>query len=440
MTHHILLIDDEHRLLRILSLFLADQGFKVTTAEDGQKAIDLLKTMTPDIVVSDLKMEPIDGMAVLKFCRLNCPDLPFILLTAFGSVETAVSAMKYGAFDFMTKPVDHNALLEVIKQALAVRPKETAALDALVGSSAQMEKIKKDIQLFASTDSSVMITGESGTGKELAARAIHQASTRAAGPFVKVNCAAIPRELIESELFGHKKGAFTGALRDRIGAFRKADNGVIFLDEIGDLPTEMQPKMLHAVEEKTITPIGSGKEIPVSVKILSATNRDLSAMIKDLRFRSDLYYRLNTVNLSLPALRHKKEDIEELTLFFIDEYCRRFKKPLLTVSNRVMDALVQYAWPGNVRELKNLMERAAIICDKDMIDFNHLPDHIRESGHHPSDTIPEQTGMDLAVQEQKLLFAALEKHGWHQSRTAQELGITRSALRYRLQKYGIQRP
>ena len=281
MTHHILLIDDEQRLLRILSLFLTDQGFKVTTAQDGQEGIDLLNRISPDIIISDMKMEPVDGLAVLKFCRLNKPEIPFLLLTAYGSVETAVTAMKYGAFDFMTKPVDHAALLDVIDQALTTRPKETAAMDALIGSSGQMEKIKSDIALFASTDSSVMITGESGTGKEIAARAIFLASSRKKGPFVKVNCAAIPRELIESELFGHKKGAFTGAVQDRTGAFRKADKGVLFLDEIGDLPLEMQPKLLHAVEEKTITPVGSGKTIPVSVKILSATNLKLETMVHE---------------------------------------------------------------------------------------------------------------------------------------------------------------
>lgn len=440
MTHHILLIDDEQRLLRVLSLLLTDQGFKVTTAGNGQEGMDLLPDIRPDLVISDLKMVPIDGMAVLKFCRLNYPDLPFILLTGFGSIEAAVAAMKYGAFDFLTKPVNHQGLLEVIAQALNTHPKSETALDALVGSSPVMEKTKKDIQLFASTDSSVMISGESGTGKELAARAIYQASEKRDGPFVKVNCAAIPRELMESELFGHVKGAFTGALKDRAGAFRKADNGVLFLDEIGDLPMELQPKLLHAVEEKTITPVGSGRAVPVSVKILSATNQDLDAMVKESRFRADLFFRLNTVYLNMPALRDRKDDIRELTLFFIKKYCREFKKPLLKINDQVLVSLINYAWPGNVRELKNLMERAAIICDKDTITFDHLPGSLRESSGYPDDQISQGEDLDLAAHEQKLLFAALEKHGWHQSNTAADLGITRSALRYRLQKYGIKRP
>ena len=439
MKHHILLVDDEEKLLRVLSLFLTDNGFNVTTAKNGQEAIDTLKRLSPDLVISDLRMTPVDGMAVLKFCRLNHPKIPFVLLTAFGSVGTAVTAMKYGAFDFMTKPVNHRNLIEVINEALVSRSKEVSAMDALVGNSASMEKIKKDIQLFASTDSSVMITGESGTGKELAARAVYQASSKAGGPFVKVNCAAIPKELIESELFGHQKGAFTGALQDRDGAFRKADKGVLFLDEIGDLPIELQPKLLHAVEEKTITPIGSGRSIPVSVKILSATNQVLEKMVKDGAFRADLYYRLNTVCIRMPALRDKREDIRELTLFFVKHYCREFKKPLLNISDDLMAALGNYPWPGNVRELKNLMERAAIVCDTSTISLDHLPAHIREDAGRTLHQTHDPQNFDLAVQEQKLLFAALEKHNWHQSNTARELGITRSALRYRLQKYGIKK-
>ncbi len=439
MKHHILLIDDETKLLRILSLFLSGRGFKVTTASNGQEAVELLTRQLPDVVVSDLKMAPVDGMAVLKFCRLNCPEIPFILLTAFGSVTTAVKAMKFGAFDFITKPVDHENLLETINQALAERCENTAAMDALIGSSPAMQKIKQDIRLFASTDSSVMITGESGTGKELVARAIYQASEKHKGPFIKVNCAAIPKDLIESELFGHKKGAFTGAFQDRTGAFKKADNGVLFLDEIGDLPIGLQPKLLHAVEDKTITPVGSGRPISVSVKILSATNMNLENMVRESKFRADLFYRLNTVCLEMPALREKKEDIRELAFFFTKKYCREFKKPMLEISENVMELLVRYHWPGNVRELKNLIERACIICTDSSICPDHLPLHIRNTAETSEDRESSGQTLDLAAQEQALLFAALEKNNWHQSNTAKDLGITRSALRYRLQKYGIRK-
>ncbi|MCK5311355.1 MAG: sigma-54-dependent Fis family transcriptional regulator [Desulfobacteraceae bacterium] len=439
MKRKILLIEDEIRLSRILTLVLKDHGYQVKTAMDGQEGIDIWNQWHPELVITDLKMQPVDGMAVLKFGRLNFPDVPLIILTAFGSIETAVGAMKTGAFDFLSKPVDHGQLLEIVEQALVIDTDNMNSFEELIGSSKKMEQIKKDILLFASTDSSVLITGDSGTGKEIAARAIHEASNRNKGPFIKVNCAAIPRDLIESELFGHRKGSFTGAIQSRKGAFLQADNGTLFLDEIGDLPFELQPKLLHAVEEKTITPIGAEKAIPVSLKILSATNRDIATMIHESEFREDLYYRLNTVCLNMPALREKCEDINELAMFFIKKFCREFNRPVLQIDSKVMKVFKSYPWPGNVRELRNIIERAVITCDKGTITKDNLPKAILNPKKNPVAVDVKNNNLDLSAQEQNFLKAALEKCGWNQSKAAKELCITRSALRYRLQKYRIQK-
>lgn len=439
MKKKILLIEDEDKLRRILKLVLTDNGYQVKTAENGKQGIRCWTDWSPDLVVTDLKMHPMDGLDVLRFNRLNYPHIPLIILTAHGSIETAVNAMKTGAFDFLTKPIDHKQLLESVKFALNNTQNEIKSLNDLIGSSEFMNQVKKDILLFASTDSSVLIRGESGTGKEIAARAIHESSDRSTGPFVKVNCAAIPKDLIESELFGHKKGAFTGASQNRVGAFVLADKGTLFLDEIGDLPIELQPKLLHAVEEKTITPIGENSPVPVSVKILSATNLNLETMVKENKFRSDLYYRLNTVSLKMPSLREKKEDICELAIHFIHYYCNEFKKPSLQLADEARAILLDYAWPGNVRELKNIIERAVLTSESDVITMKSIPDIINSDPAAHTDLNDPQNTLDLAAQEQALLLAALEKCAWNQSNAAKELGITRSALRYRLQKYGFKR-
>ncbi len=433
----ILLVEDEERLLRIISLVFQDNGYDVKTAAEGGQAMSLWQKWHPDLVITDLNMKPVDGMALLRFGRLNYSTVPLIILTAFGSIETAVDAMKKGAFDFLTKPVDHKQLLEAAAHALNENTYDADPIDGLLGTSSIMEKIRQDIALFASTDSSVLIQGESGTGKEIAARAIHISSDRKDGPFVKVNCAAIPKDLIESELFGHKKGAFTGALQDRKGAFISADNGVLFLDEIGELPLELQAKLLHAVEEKTITPIGSNREISISVKIVSATNQNLETMISLSQFRSDLYYRLNTVNLDMPPLREKKSDIPELVCFFLEKFCRDFAKPTLLVSDDALQCLKKYTWPGNVRELKNIMERVALTCTDTQVESPHLPAYIITPKPASEDNILHLGDFDMAAQEQSLMLAAMDHCGWNQSQAARKLGITRGALRYRLQKYGI---
>lgn len=436
MPKKVLIVEDEDRLRRILKMVLSENGFDVKSAADGQSGIREWQKRLPDIVITDIRMAPVDGFEVLAFGQQYFPKVPVIILTAFGSVETAVSAMKMGAFDFLTKPVNHEQLIELIQQALRFDPSPSPENHDLIGRSPEMEMVKEKIRIFASTDSSVLIIGESGTGKELVARAIHRHSKRAGGPIVRVNCAAIPRELLESEFFGHRRGAFTGAIEDRIGAFENADKGIIFLDEIGDLPLSLQPKLLHAVEEKVIVPIGSARPVPVSVKILSATNLDLKKMVAQKTFRSDLYYRLNTVTLALPPLRDRQGDVDLLTAHFLDLFGNQFEKPGMSLAEESRKKLNQYAWPGNVRELKNVLERAVLLSKDRIIG----PEYIALESDMEASAGPEPlpaSSLDLVTQEQQLMLTALQKNYWNQSQAARELGITRSTLRYRLQKYGI---
>ncbi len=430
----ILLIEDEDKLRRILQLVLSDAGYAVQTAPDGKKGIECWKNQQPDLVLTDLKMEPQDGLQVLRFGHEHYPDIPCILLTAYGTVETAVDAMKSGAFDFLTKPIDHKQLLETVKHGLETAQTYKKQTVELLGSSTAMQELRHEINLLSTTDSAVLILGESGTGKELVARGIHQASKRRLGPFVRLNCASIPAELLESELFGHKKGSFTGATKNRVGAFKRADGGTLFLDEIGDLPLPLQPKLLHAVEEKEIMPIGGNKPISISVKILSATNLDLDRMVRKKTFRMDLYYRLNIMQITVPPLRDRKGDVEELAKAFAVSFAKEFGRSSLRISKKAFQLMQSYEWPGNVRELRNVMERAVLRCSENVLDsacFSNL--QVRNSSTAENGA----SNLDLVAKEQELLLAALTKHNWNKTQSAKELNISRSALRYRLKKYGI---
>ncbi len=436
MTKKILLIEDDDRLRRILQLVLLDAGYDVETAADGGEGIASWQQYQPDVVLTDLKMEPVDGLAVLRFGKEYDAQLPIIMLTAFGTVETAVSAMKDGAFDYLTKPVDNMELLAVVAEAFQSRQKIGGGDNELIGSSARMDQVRQSIKLFAVTDSSVLITGESGTGKELAARAVHLQSAHAEGPFVRVNCAAIPRELLESELFGHKKGSFTDATADRKGAFVQADGGTLFLDEIGDLPLELQPKLLHAVEEKMITPVGSSEAQQVAIKIVSASNQDLEKMLVEKTFRQDLYYRLNTVHLHMPPVREREGDLDLFLEYYLRMFSRKFDKqqPMLTAES--LELLHGYPWPGNVREIRNVVERAVLTCKGGEITSAQLPTAIREQQQDTAQKVREKS-TNLNGQEQQLIITVLQECNWNQSAAARKLGITRNTLRYRIKKHGI---
>ena len=435
MTEKILIIEDEQRLRRILKLVLQDAGYEVHTAADGREGIQCWQKLMPDVVLTDLKMEPVDGLEVLQYRNRHGLNAPLIVLTAFGTVETAVGAMKEGAFDYLNKPVDNDRLLDVVARALASRPDKRDTDYAMIGTSPVMEKIRRQITLYAAGTSAVLITGSSGTGKELAARAIHAASPKKNGPFIKVNCAAIPGELLESELFGHKRGSFTGASTDFSGAFSRADTGILFLDEVGDLPLALQAKLLNAVEEKTINPLGSETSIPIDVKVLSATNHDLPGMILQNTFREDLYYRLNTIHIHIPRLCNRREDIELLVITFLARFSKSANKTIPAISEDVIRLLHAWTWPGNIRELSNVIERAVLTCGEGPITPDHLPRAIREMKTTLKTGVKE--AMNLNSREKKLIIAALNACKWNQTRAAEKLGITRNTLRYRMKKFGI---
>lgn len=436
MTKRILLVEDEQKLRRIVKLVLSDEGYEVQTAADGQQGITTWQQFSPDLVITDLKMKPIGGLTVLRYGREHAPQTPCIILTAFGTVENAVNAMKNGAYDYLTKPVDHSMLLEIIDQALGESNKTLSHEHKdIIGESQSITDLRQEISLLASTDSGVLIRGESGTGKDLVAKALHEASLRSSGPFVRVNCASIPQDLLESTLFGHVRGSFTGAIDNRKGAFEHAEGGILFLDEIGDLSLDLQPKMLHAVEEKEITQIGSNKSIPVSVKIVSATNQNLEEMIKAKSFRMDLFYRLNTMQINIAPLRERRDDIILLADYFINIFCIEFNQPGMTLHPDTAQAMLHYAWPGNVRELRNAIERAVLLCKNSQITPAYLPQSIL--GKTERKKPQEHSSLDMVFHEQELLLAALKQCNWNQSKAAETLNISRSALRYRLKKYGI---
>ena len=454
MPAKILIIEDEARMRRLLQLMLEDKGFEVKTAGDGDEGISLWRKWHPDVVLTDLKMPGTDGMGVLDFKNRHRLTTPLIVLTAFGTIDSAVAAVKKGAFDYLAKPVENERVEETIQRALAVveeqeyreQPFSNQDKDLkksrMIGSSSAMQKIREAIQQVAPSPTTVLITGESGVGKELVANAIHVQSNRAAGPFVRINCPAIPKDLLETELFGHQKGAFTGAVKSRLGAFQKADGGTLFLDEIGDLPLELQPKLLHAVEEKTISPIGSADTRTMDVRIVAATNQDLPAMVEGFRFRSDLYFRLNAFHIHVPPLRERSEDIPDLAAYLIEQYARSLNRPTPGIRPDGLQLLKRYAWPGNIRELRNVMERCVLTVKGNDLAPCDMPDHLcsflKDGIPKTSQISNSQNPFDLQANEKQAIIDALQQTRWNQSRAAKLLNITRNTLRYRIKKLNIQ--
>lgn len=437
----ILVIEDEQRMRHLLSLVLKEQGHEVTNAGDGAEGMALWKSVQPHVVLSDMKMPRAGGVEVLKFRNREYRHVPLILLTAFGTVESAVKAMKQGAYDYLTKPIDNRNLVEVVERALEsispeTRPQgEEGGGFRMIGSSSAFNQLKESIRLVGATKMSVLITGESGTGKELVARSIHAHSNHNGNRLVRVNCAAIPKDLLESVLFGHVRGAFTGAVDNREGAFMQADGGALFLDEIGDLPLELQPKLLHAVEEKSISTVGAAKAQYVDVRIIAATNRDLETMVLNGLFREDLYHRVNIYPLSVPPLRHRRNDIPELARYFMQYFSAENGRNVPAITDDALHVLCSYHWPGNVRELRNVICKLSIEAQGDVISLSMLPAHLHAEGKN--ETISGSGSLDLCAQEKKLILTALQQCGWNQSESARKLGITRNTLRYRMKKYGI---
>jgi len=447
MKAKILIIDDDNSLRRVLEYNLQEEGYDVHAASSGEEGLYWFGQAKPDLVITDMKMTGMDGLMVLKSIKERSPETLVIIITAFGTVDVAVEAMKSGAYDYITKPFNRDELKLTVKKALQFNGlneenkrlkselADKADFRTIVGSSKEMEKVFDVIRKVADTEAAILITGESGTGKELVARSIHNNSSRRDAPFVAINCAAIPRDLLESELFGHVKGAFTGAIKDKIGKFQAAEGGTLFLDEVGELPLGLQPKLLRALQEKEVEAVGGTKTLKLDVRIVSATNLDIDKAIANGTFREDLYYRLGVIPIHLPPLRERRKDIPLLIKYF----CSKHGNDNVAFDKDALHTLVMYPWPGNVRELENTVERLLIMRNGDVIGIDELPEKFLENGVTGSAVIklPDE-GYSLEQLEREVVVQALERNHWNQTAAARFLRIPRHTLIYRLEKYGIE--
>ncbi len=453
-THNIrlLVVDDEKNQRELLQGFLQKKGYSVQAAESGEQALSWLKENVCEVVVTDHKMPGMDGTALLKEIKAHFPETWVVMMTAYGTVEKAVEAMKLGAYDYLSKPIDLEELLLLLERAensilltwenrqLRQELKEKFSFEGLITQSSKMEEVLSLVARVAPSQSTVLIRGESGTGKGLIAKIIHYHSPRSNGPLITINCAAIPENLLESELFGHEKGAFTGALSQHRGKFEQAQGGTIFLDEIGDLSPALQAKLLRVIQEKTFERVGGNKTIQADVRVISATHQDLEGCIQEGRFRQDLYFRLNVVALFLPPLRERREDIPMLIDHFIKKFSRENNKEGLEVSKEARELLLRYPYPGNVRELENLVERAVVLCRGQLITSRDLPFHLKEGkGESTVMTFPSNLSLPRQLEEleKHLIQKGLQEAGGIQTRAAEKLGISERVLRYKLQKYGL---
>ena len=444
----ILVVDDEASQRELVSGYLKKQGFEVLTAAGGRPALELFRQSPMELILTDQRMPDLSGLDLLKAARAINPETQVIVMTAYGNIETAVEAMKAGAADYLTKPLHLEELRQKIQRiveqhrlyaenrALREELRSRHRIEGIIGDSGQMVEVVSLVQRVAASEATVLIRGESGTGKELIAKAIHYASPRAARPLVRVNCAALPENLLESELFGHEKGSFTGAIASRKGRFELADTGTLFLDEIGDLPLHLQAKLLRVLQEREFERVGSSQPIKVNVRILSATHRDLESLLRAGQFREDLYYRLNVVTILVPPLRERRQDLPALMDHFLKIFAVKNGKTLRGFSREARDALLRYDYPGNVRELENLVERAVVLSRGDLIGRGDLPLAVEapESSGEP----PAQLTAAVEGLERRMIKNALARAGGVQTRAAELLGITERALRYKLKKYGLQ--
>ena len=458
MSGTVLIVDDERTLARAVRAFLIEAGYDAEVAPDAEQALGLLETLRPDVVFSDMRLPGMNGIELLRRIREFDPSIAVVIMTAYGTIEGAVEAVKLGAFDYLKKPVD----LEELK-LLADRAREHSQLQlelsyhrrraasdvpfgAVIGESSNMQAVLEQARQIATLDETppVLIIGETGTGKGLVARTIHAGSRRASRPFIEVNCTALPGTLMEAELFGHERGAFTDAKESRMGLFEAAEGGFLFLDEVGDVELSLQGKLLKAVEERTVRRVGGIRDRKIDVRILAATNRDLERESQRERFRRDLYFRLAVILLRLPPLRERGEDVLTLAQHFLRRFSAKYGKQVEQLDPRARDRLLAYPWPGNVRELSHVIERAVLWSKGAMLDVEHLalevpPEHIQPAadGTAPN-TASRPAGMELEQWERALIEQALRESDGNQTRAAQRLGISRDTLRYRLKKYGIQ--
>ncbi|WP_425475010.1 sigma-54-dependent transcriptional regulator [Anaeromonas frigoriresistens] len=444
----ILIADDERNMVWALKRALKDEDYQVISSENGEEAIGIIKQSEPDLVLLDMRMPKMNGMEALKNIKRINKDIPVIMITAHGTMGSAIEAMKIGALDYISKPFDVEELKIIIRKALDIRDM-TRQIEFLtdelrnetgkeiIGESNNMKQVLDIVNRVATSNATVLITGESGTGKELIANAIHYTSDRAKMPYIKVNCGALPENLLESELFGHEKGSFTGAISKKLGRFERADGGTIFLDEIGEISLSMQVKLLRVLQEKELERVGGTETIKVDVRVLAATNKDLEEMIREGSFREDLYYRLNVIPLELPPLRDRKNDIPLLVQYFLDKYCKEIGRSKMEITEGALEILTKYQWKGNIRELENIIERLVILSRSNIITKRDLPKELISSDNHPVEyTLPEE-GINLDKVEKSLIIQALEKVNFNQTQAAKLLGISRHTLLYRIDKHSI---
>ena len=460
MSTRILIVDDEAGMREFLRIFLEREGFQVESAQDGQEALRAAKKTPFDLIITDLRMPGMDGVSLLQgLCKFQ-PEVPVILMTAYASADSAIEAMKLGAYDYLTKPFRVEEIKQVIARALEVKAERGAGIlpwssepfpepaEGIIGRSPKMIELYKLISKVATVTGTVLITGESGTGKELVARTIHKNSDRASAPFLAVSCGAIPETLLESELFGHVKGAFTGAVVAKAGLFEVANGGTVLLDEIAETSLAIQVKLLRVLQERVFRRVGGTEDVEVDVRVIAATHQDLKELIRKEQFRDDLYYRLNVIPIHLPPLRERREDIPLLAMNFLAKYSHENKRPVRAITPEAMELLLRYPWPGNVRELENVIERAVALGTEGVLTAESLPEQFRvespesrdERPDHPRlSTLDSPLDLDEVVSrvERDLILEALRQAGGVQKKAAQLLGLSFESFRYRMKKYGI---
>jgi len=455
MKTKLLVVDDEEKIIKILTRILSEEGFDLITASTGEEGVEKAKEIPPDIVLMDLNLPGISGIEAMTRIHETYPDILTIILTAYGTITSAVEAMRKGAYDYLTKPFDNDELLMTIRRAeenlnlrreileLKDQLREKYQFVNIIGQSPKIQAVFNLMDRVAQTDATVLVQGESGTGKELIVKAIHHASGRKNGPFIAVNCGAIPPNLVESEFFGHEKGAFTDAKEQRIGAFERANGGTLFLDEVGELSLDTQVKLLRVLEEKKVVRVGGAKEIPIETRIITATNKNLEKEIKNGSFRQDLFFRLNVFFIPLPPLRERREDIPLLIDHFLEKYLIKVSSSVKGISKQAVHRLQTYKWPGNVRELENAIHSALIVCRGESILPRHLPlriqgyPQVRDVHIEPDMGMEEQVGKICKVVEREMILKALEENNQSRTKAAEKLQISRKTLFNKMQKLGI---
>ncbi len=448
-AERILVVDDEQSMTQFLGIVLRKEGYEVTTCSNGREALEKVKSENPDVVITDIKMPGMDGIQLLQGVKRHDPSLPVVIMTAYASQQSAIDAVNMGAFQYLIKNAKNDEIKLVVRNAIEMRRvraenqylkrelKRGHDEKIIVGSSDEIARVFKMVEKVADSEATIMIQGESGTGKELIAREIHYSSRRAHGPFVSINCGAIPRDLLESNLFGHVKGSFTGAVRDSAGMFQVAEGGTFFLDEVGETPLATQVKLLRALQEREIIPVGGTQPIKIDCRLVAATNADLEREVAEGRFRADLFYRLNVIPIKLPPLRQRRDDIPLL----VDHFLRRHAQNNVpkTVSKEAMEILMKYDWPGNVRELENVMERALILDEGGVIEPEDLPDKIRFGTSHRGSLVIDSPTLTLEELEKEYILKVLNYTRWQKKKASDILGINASTLYRKLIAYGVEK-